>query len=714
MNKKYILILILIIFGFLLYSDTLKNPFLWDDGFFIKDSNFIKKWENTWVFFSPKNYFKYTQDLTYRPLPFLVNILNYKLWGVNPIGHRLSNIFLHIAVAILLYFLVMCFFAEKDTPLPVLKSKTRGVALLSALFFIAHPANNEVVNMVSFNETQLSTMFFLLSFLCYVKSKNRLPRPNELGLAMTNEVDVIARQRRSNPYSFAVIGYFLAVFSKETAITLPAVIILYDLIIKEKIRIKKYLPFLAVAVFYLILRFFIFRHPMEAMVKYPGNSFTTNILTMLGNIPIYAGLIFLPFNLSMEHRMETVPIFLETQVIAGFLLVIIYLVILVYAYKKSKLTFFWLMWILITFLPTSNIIPMQNIVAERYLYLPLIGFCVLLAMLLLKMSQIVIASVSEVEDPTHGAIQLLSLRGKLERACPPTFQWWGNLMGLLHDKSVRNDKHRMFAMTAYIGIDLAICILAFFSVLLINRNRDWKDEFSFYSKTLKQVPDSPGANVTMGLLYAKNKDFSKAFEYVNKALKLDPKLIEGQEALASIYQDTGEYDKAVKIYEEMAENKKYMLYKAPFLNLGIMYKTKKQYGRAIENFNRAIELNPLTADAYAYLAEIYEGQGDAGKVGEYYKKAENADPDNYVALNALGIIYGQENKFEKSLKYFKRAAKIRPNSAEIHFNIGYLHFLLYEYGEAVKEMETTLKLDPDYKKAKFVISQISGKSRISQ
>ena len=145
-NKKHILAII--IFGFLVYSNTLKNPYLWDDGLFIQNGNFIKKFENAKVFFSPKDYFRYTQDFTYRPLPFLVHIVNYKIWGINPIGHRLANIFFHIAVAILLYFLVLKIF------------KNTVVAFLSGLFVFVFFVKSK--NDISRAEGSILIIFYFL------------------------------------------------------------------------------------------------------------------------------------------------------------------------------------------------------------------------------------------------------------------------------------------------------------------------------------------------------------------------------------------------------------------------------------------------------------------------------------------------------------------------------------------------------------------------
>lgn len=627
MNKKHILAII--ISGFLVYSNTLKNPYLWDDGLFIQNGNFIKKFENAKVFFSPKNYFRYTQDFTYRPLPFLVHIANYKIWGINPIGHRLVNIFFHIAVALLLYFLVLELF------------KSTVVAFLSGLFFAVHPANTEVVNMVSFLETQLSTLFFLASFLFYEKG-------NEKGDGGKSKIVV------SN-HVLAILFYFLAVFCKETAITLPAMIILYDFVSKKKLDTKKYIPFFAVAVFYLIIRFFIFRHPTEAMIKYPDNSFITNIFVMLKAVPIYLSTIFLPFNLSVEHKIITPVTFFQAPVILGFFTAIIFLAGSVYAYNKSKPVFFWLMWIAITFLPTSNIIPMQNVIAERYLYLPLIGICVLLAL-------------------------------SLKKICS------------------RFSSVPIFLLSS-------VPILLYFSALTVIRNLDWKSDFVFYSKTLEQVPDSAGINTTMGLVWAKYKNYPKAYELVNYALKLDPEMSDGQGALASIYQDKGNYDKALALYEKMVAGKKYTYHKAPFLSLGIIYKIKKQYNKAIENFNKVLELNPLSSVTYAHLAEIYEAEGDIDKATDYFEKSADINPDDHIPFNALGVIYSQKGMQDKALSYLKKALKLKPDSIEVNFNIGYVYFLTYRYGEALRFLEKTLQINPNYKNAKFLISQIKGANK---
>ncbi|MEW6557618.1 MAG: tetratricopeptide repeat protein [Elusimicrobiota bacterium] len=538
-------LLIIIFLGFLIYSNTLKNPYLWDDKYFVEKNNFIKSFKNSLVFFSPTKYFKYTYDQTYRPLPFLVHMANYKIWNINSVGHRITNIILHIANAVLIYLLVFYIL------------KNNFVAFLSALLFVVHPVNTEVVNMVSFVETQLSTLFFMFSLFFYIKKTHI-------------------------SYLISPICFFLAVFCKETAVTLPAVLILYDLIFDKSQNRKSFSTichssfviryFFIIAVFYLVVRFLIFRHPTEAAIKYPGDSFITNIFVMLKAIPVYLSVVFLPFNLSVEYNIEIPATLFQAPVIFGFLSVIVFVAILIYTYKNSKNLFFWLMWIPITFLPTSNIIPMQNIVAERYLYLPLIGVCVLLAVLLDKI----------------GRRQLIAVYG------------------------------------------LAGCIIVLLATMTVVRNLDWKDDWTFYSKTLKQNPESPSANLSMGAIYAHKKDFKNAIELISFSLQLDPDNINAKWALASTFYKAGEYDKSAELFKEMAQENQFQYGKTPFIYLGLIYKIKKDYNKAIENFNKELVVNPLSVSAYFHLAEIYKAQGgnrNVEKAIEYYQKSIELNPN---------------------------------------------------------------------------------------
>ncbi len=138
------LAIILIIFiTALVYANSLKNSFVWDDYVVIVDNNFVKSWKNFPAIFRKSylspfiksgSYFFVDSSIgsgetSYRPVVTLSYFFDYSLWRLNAFGYHLTNLLLHITNAVLLYFLIN------------LIAKNKKIALLSSLLFALHPAN---------------------------------------------------------------------------------------------------------------------------------------------------------------------------------------------------------------------------------------------------------------------------------------------------------------------------------------------------------------------------------------------------------------------------------------------------------------------------------------------------------------------------------------------------------------------------------------------
>ena len=191
-------LLFIVIFGIIIYANSLNNDFIWDDKAYLEENSFIKSWSNFPKLFS-RDYFGLSGELTYRPVATLSYFVNYSLSGIKPFGHRCSNLLLHISVSILIYLLVN------------LVLNNRKIAFIAGLFFAGHPVHTEPVLCVTFNEDILAALFLLLTFYWYVKYV-----PEGTG-------------RRMKYYLISNVSYLLALFSKETAVVFPQLFILYDL-----------------------------------------------------------------------------------------------------------------------------------------------------------------------------------------------------------------------------------------------------------------------------------------------------------------------------------------------------------------------------------------------------------------------------------------------------------------------------------------------------
>ena len=211
MRRNLFLILLLILVTFLVYAPSLKNGFVWDDFLVVTDNHFIKSWKNFPLMFT-RQYLTSPEDLpyltdrnigsgeiSYRPVVTLTYFVDYWIWKLNPFGYHLRNLVLHLINTVLLYW--FCFLVLK-------KEKW---AFWASLIFALHPIQAEAVAGISFREDLLAFLFFLSSLLLYIHQKKI--------------------KRGSKRYAFyfgSLFSYFLAVFSKETALVLPLIVLLWD------------------------------------------------------------------------------------------------------------------------------------------------------------------------------------------------------------------------------------------------------------------------------------------------------------------------------------------------------------------------------------------------------------------------------------------------------------------------------------------------------
>ena len=223
-GNKWALIFI-VFFTALVYSNSLKNSFIWDDHTVIVNNNFVKSWNNLPRLFN-RTYLTKDSDMeylgkkdigsgefTYRPVVTFTYFLDYSFWKLNPFGYHFTNLILHILNAGLLFVLIS------------LIAGNWVVALLASLFFALHPANTEAVNVISFREDLLAFLFYVSALIFYIKS-----RGEEAG------------RRRIYFYLSSLLSFGLALFSKEMSVTFPVILLGYDYLLGKRPK-KLYFPF---------------------------------------------------------------------------------------------------------------------------------------------------------------------------------------------------------------------------------------------------------------------------------------------------------------------------------------------------------------------------------------------------------------------------------------------------------------------------------------
>ncbi len=548
-NKKLSVVLVLLIIILINYVNIFTNDFAWDDSFFIVNNIHIKDIKNIPGFFaepSPGN--------LYRPLRSVFYTINYQIWLLNVFGYHLNSLILHFFVTILIFLITL-----------KITNKT-GFSFITSLFFAAHPIHTARVTNMTGTFDIFGILFMLLALFFYI---------------------LFSQKKKNNFYILSIILYFLAIFSSEEAITLVLILFLYDLSFNYKIDLtniklltKKYMPYIAITIFYLIIRFIVLGQVGRGE-GYFHHGFFGTLLTTIKIFVNYIFLLIFPMNLVTEYYIKFETTILSIYFLTSLLVLSVILLFFIRSYKKSKIIFFSVGWFFITLLPFSNILPQVTIMADRYLYLPSFGFCLLLAF-------------------TISSIKKINFLKKYSKI---------------------------------IILVLIILITVGYTLLTIQRNAEWKDNFTLYSKDLEKNPFGTKLNEGLALEYKKNRDYDNAIRHGLVAVQLSKK--------------------NYKAYEI----------------LGTSYAQKKEYGKAILLYNKAIEINPNFYLAYDNLGLVYSYMNDFNNSISYLKKAIDINPKLSKAYNDIGTAYAQIGEFDKAIENINKAIERNPYEESYYQNL---------------------------------------------
>ncbi len=363
----------------LAFANSLGNEFAYDDIPIIVENAGIQSLETLPnAVMSPYWPGEYGRGLgLWRPVTTGVYGLGWALWGYNPVGFHLLNVLLHAGVTALS---VLIF----GQVLPV------GGALLAGLLFAVHPVHVEAVaNVVGMSEL-LSAFFFLLACLILQRGELRLG-PGRVGLVL--------------------FFYALAFLTKESAITLPGIVLLLDSA-KSELRVGDlgsylrargvlYGGMVLVAGVILFLRLRILGSLARPFAPLGADLLEEipRIWTVASTWPHIFRLLFFPMELSADYSPAVIPMAMgwNPSNILGVTLVLVTLVFALISWRRGLngdessgiRTVGWgVVWFVVTLSPTANLVFLSGILlSERTLYLPSVGFVAALAWLLIRFRQ---------------------------------------------------------------------------------------------------------------------------------------------------------------------------------------------------------------------------------------------------------------------------------------------------------------------------------------
>jgi protein O-mannosyl-transferase len=598
---KGILIAIIAIACLAPYYNTLFAGFVWDDNIFIVHNPYLKSFRFLPEFFTHDFWSIGIQRLAsgyYRPLLAVSFMLDYSLWQAGSFGYHLSNLAFHIITSILFFLFLKILL--KDTL----------ISLFASLIFSAHPIHTESVSFISGRVDILPFIFMLLSlvfFLKYYANKRFYIYPHYQCIGV-------------GVYLISLVSFFLSLLVKEMAITLPLIVLCIDYfflsrlsfkgVIKNFVRI--HLGFFIVLGLYLAMRFYIidrafmFSNTRHALNFFAGNSPYWRLFTVIKILGQYTRLLILPYNLKAYYYFAAANSLFEPAVFTSAIALISLVFIAVKNIRKYPVLAFSITWFFITALPVSNIIPIGNIFAERYMYIPSAGFSLAIGFL---------------------------------------FSWLLKKNITLH---LLNWKAALYAI--FLLLIIALGRVTF------ERNKVWNNEFTFWYETARAEPSSPVAHCNLASAYYAMNSLKEAITEVKVAVGLYPNYYEAFDLLGDIYLKKGLADEAIKAYKiaiDISPDRE-----TAYNSLACAYAKSGRHEEAIEAGLMALNNNPRFDDARYNLALSYTNAGLIYEAIQAYEEYLKISPDNYAALVELGNLYYRKGDKSRARFYWQAALKI--------------------------------------------------------
>ncbi|KPP61924.1 transmembrane and TPR repeat-containing protein 3-like [Scleropages formosus] len=578
---------------------------------------------------------------SYRPLTVLTFRLNYLISELGAMSYHLLNMLLHAVVCVL--FLRVSRIILDNTS-----------SLVAALLFAVHPIHTEAVTGVVGRAELLSSIFLLAAFLSYTKSKG-----SDHSIVWT-------------PIALTVVLVAAATLCKEQGITVIGICCVYEVFVAQGftlpmlidtmlqvVRGKDGLPYTLLqtllklivliisTLLLVIIRVQVIQSQLPVFTRFdnpaavsqtPARQLTFNYL-----LPVNAWLLLNPSELCCDWTMGTIPLVESLLDVRNLATLTFYSLLSVLAFqslrhstKSAKTVIMALSLVVLPFIPASNLFfPVGFVVAERVLYVPSMGFCMLVA---------------------HG-FGILFHTGSLKKV-----SW----------------------------LFMAI-LLTTHTVKTFNRNWDWESEYTLFTSALKVNKNNAKLWNNVGHALENQNNYERALKYFLQATRLPKDDIGAHMNVGRTYKNLNKTKEAEDAYliakslmPQVIPGKKYATRVAPnhlnvYINLANLIRTNdSRLEEADQLYRQAISMRPDFKQAYISRGELLLKMNKPSEARDAYLRALELDGTNADLWYNLAIVHIEMKEPAEALKNFNHALELNPKHKLALFNSA---LLMQESGE---------------------------------
>ncbi len=666
-NRQNTLIigLLLILITLLVFWRVQYNDFInYDDNIYVTDNLNVRQGISlrsvTWAFTTGYANF-------WHPLTWLSHMLDCQLYGLNPAGHHITNLIIHISNTVLLFWTLSAF------------TNTLWRSAFTAALFAIHPLHVEPVVWVAQRKDLLSTFFWVLTMLLYFYYTKK---PGRFRYIMSLSVFILGLSAKpmliTLPFALLLLDYWpLKRFNetKERADDFADYYPSLKNIFTDPVSFslfKEKIPFFILAGLFAITAF-IAQKGGGAVASFDSLPLTTRLL----NAPVsYTGYIikmFWPVNLGVLYPHPRLSLPWQSYAGSIVLFIVITGFILWKLREKPYLAVGWL-WYAGTLVPVIGLIQISiHSMADHYTYIPLIGLFIIISW----------GAYDLLSRNRFGAIISIVLAG-LILSLSAILSW--NQTGKWKDTIT------IFEHTGKVTRNNFIALNNVGSGLMAQDKIT--ESIVYFQRALEFNPQNPDTLNNLGLAYSKLEKFDKAVGFFLKALHFNPHFRESRLNMGITLFKTGKIDEAIEYFEHARKE-------APddpevYFYLGAAMGAKQHYKGAAIFYTRALELNPEHLESCINLGIVLEMLGKPDEAVLRYKEALTIDPGSEAAHINLGALMEKQGNFDDAVNHYGKALDINPKNAEAHNNSGALYSKLGMHKKALMHFSRAVNIRPDY------------------
>ncbi len=620
---------IILMLGLIIYYQTFRFGFVFDDNLFIVDNPHIKNFSNINGMWSeiPKT----------RMIGIYSFAINYFFHQLNPQGYHIFNLIIHLICVGLVWALSSLIF--KITKSMQNDSLQKELPFFIALLFLVHPGQTQAVTYITQRFESIATLFYLGSIYCYLRGRILSNTP-----------------KRTAFFISSVFLAFCGIFTKETAVTIPFMIIAFELILWPKNysrtleSSKKIILLLIGSILFTLILMKLLKTGLISYLNYttPSNSHDGDITT-LGNYLLtqlrvfltFLRLLILPINQNVDYDYVLSSGLLKPPLtFIGACLITTFVYIIIKTKNTFPLIALGLTWILITF--SINLAPRPHLIFEHKLYLISFGFF--------------LSSVSFIH---------ITIRNK-------------KLLAIF-----------------FIGI---LCI---FTVLSFKRNKAWASELTLWEDTIQKSPHKERVLANLGRAYALTQHYEQAIIVLSKAIAMNERNYKSYLNRGYAYEQIGLESKALEDFNKSIEiNPDHFV---AYLQIAKIYKKQKNTENALNYLNKVITLAPKFQYGYIERGFLFLDMNQKDSAFKDFNVALQIAPHDPEALNGRAMFYGATGQLELAIKDLTQILNLDPQNALILKNRGLCLLKLGRQQEALNDLVKSWKINPNDEELKSML-----------